>query len=320
MISRGEAVAFCAARFPQGPETLAERLGVIVRRSDFEGDEDGWCVRAEKCIVRLNTRKSKRRQRFTLAHELSHLILGTEGDVIGSPSGAYRAETDEERQANRLASELLLPAEKVQGIGLSLPVDGPALKRIARRGRVTEVMAACRIATLAREIGLRNAAVIGFEGDEIAWRWSDTLVVPSEQDVRQLRDEALRFGGGLYRHGQADGTVVCASLLRTRDFHALFVQVLPRQFAQRRTPDERRRELEDWLFADDPHFRSSLNGQFGYFLKRMRERPMPLDDAVTEFLRSYGDKWTTARRRRMHSQQGRDWVRLKLEINLGPAN
>ena len=84
MISPSAAIAICAASFPNGPEELASHLKVVVERSALQGVE-GWCVSGIKTVVRINSNSSPARQRFTLAHELAHLILGTQPDIANEP-------------------------------------------------------------------------------------------------------------------------------------------------------------------------------------------------------------------------------------------
>jgi hypothetical protein len=82
MIPEAQARSFAVSAFPKAPEKLAKYLGVDVRLSPLSGC-DGWClVKGEKAIVHVNSKLSRVRQRFTLAHELGHLILGVPS-VIG---------------------------------------------------------------------------------------------------------------------------------------------------------------------------------------------------------------------------------------------
>jgi Zn-dependent peptidase ImmA (M78 family) len=76
MISVQQATEFARIHFPEATEKLAEHLGVSVRESPMDGC-DGWCLTlGDRAIIRLNSNLSSARKRFTLAHELGHLILG----------------------------------------------------------------------------------------------------------------------------------------------------------------------------------------------------------------------------------------------------
>lgn len=80
---------------------LCERAGIIVAWCDFDAPVDGvaMTVRDLPPCIFLNSRSPADRMRFSLAHELGHIIM-------------HRVPTDEiEDEANAFASELLLPGK-----------------------------------------------------------------------------------------------------------------------------------------------------------------------------------------------------------------
>ena len=80
------------AALSRGPEKLAERLHVQVRYSAINGC-DGWCLFCEgRAIIRINTRLVKSRQRFTLAHEVGHLLLDIPSVIGESFSDILRSD------------------------------------------------------------------------------------------------------------------------------------------------------------------------------------------------------------------------------------
>jgi putative zinc finger/helix-turn-helix YgiT family protein len=83
--------------------------GKIVRQPR----EDG----ASRYEIHVNSREPRNRQRFTISHELAHFVL--HGDVVGDGivhDVMYRSGLADwrERQANRMAAEILLPASLVR--------------------------------------------------------------------------------------------------------------------------------------------------------------------------------------------------------------
>lgn len=172
MISREVAIGITSANFPHGPEELARHLQVEILASPLVGVE-GWCIRGLKTIVRLNSSSSKYRQRFTLSHELAHLVLGTEPDIAMEP---FRSNRREEREADQLASEFLIPDARLKShLCGHLPVDAKILTRLAKAARVSPVMAACRVVSATHELGLQNAAVVFFIDGREQWRYSQGL-------------------------------------------------------------------------------------------------------------------------------------------------
>ena len=75
MMNVEEAKRFAEKHFPNGPEELARKLGIVVLESPLVGC-DGWVLSGSAgLIIRLNSNNPSTRRRFTLAHELGHLLL-----------------------------------------------------------------------------------------------------------------------------------------------------------------------------------------------------------------------------------------------------
>ncbi|MBD3329600.1 ImmA/IrrE family metallo-endopeptidase [Candidatus Dojkabacteria bacterium] len=78
--------------------SLSDNLsGIYVRSNDTVG-------------IMYNSNHSVNRQRFTVAHEFGHLVLGhAHKDPEHKEIGDINSEDDQEREANIFASELLMP-------------------------------------------------------------------------------------------------------------------------------------------------------------------------------------------------------------------
>lgn len=303
-----KALEFARQHFPKGPEKLAEYLKVDVQFSPLGGC-DGWCLTAgRKTIIRVNDTRVKSSQRFTLAHELGHLLLGiptvvgeTVEDMLGSDSA-------EERQVNELASELLIPTDEVTKRIGAPPVVAQALERLAKAANVSQVMAAIRVANLAEQIGLVNAAVIQFEEDEIKWMWSATIRM-SRATAIKLRDQARGAKPDAFRHRKEDGDVIVASMIENPKFQTstLFVQLLPPEHGLVHSHDERRRQLESQLFSKGDKLRPEVEGCFGAFKPKVAG--LTLKQAETAFWERYHDRF---KKSTMTSHAGTEYVRLRL--------
>jgi len=64
---------------------------------------------------------AKSRQRFTLVHELGHLLLGVPSVIGESFADVLRSDDEEERRVNDIAAELLVPRDVVQATVQELP-------------------------------------------------------------------------------------------------------------------------------------------------------------------------------------------------------
>jgi Zn-dependent peptidase ImmA (M78 family) len=106
-------------RAPIDLDGIAREMGVEIVREPL-GDASGKIVKTmedgkPKYTIHVNTNHSPRRQRFTIAHELAHLMLHAEaiGDGI-TDDALYRSALDHydpelERAANRFAADILMP-------------------------------------------------------------------------------------------------------------------------------------------------------------------------------------------------------------------
>lgn len=139
-------------------ECVAEKLGVTgitKERLPFEG---GVFQHGQSLIIKLNSLSPLTRQRFTLAHELAHLILDPQ-----KAATARRCVTSSalEKACDAVAGELLMPMEEVRGLTAGRgSID--TLVMLARRFDVSLQAAAVRV----KEVALWKES-IGF------WRWSE---------------------------------------------------------------------------------------------------------------------------------------------------
>jgi hypothetical protein len=139
-------------------------------------------------VIKLNSENSYVRKRFTLAHEIGHLLL----DTIPARRSARRIDDALERTCDLIAAELLMPMEEMNRLVRKLGAPSPEkLKAIASEYKVSLRATAIRVHS-----GLRLwKCYIGFwEKRDIirtAWfvgqkRWDAT--VPSSYSIEQAAD------------------------------------------------------------------------------------------------------------------------------------
>lgn len=103
-------------------EKIAESIGAMIRFQPFEGDVSGMAHRHEgRAIIGVNSIHPETRQRFTIAHEIGHLVLHQHDEIHVDEqlrsAANFRNEVsslgvdDEEIEANQFAAELLMPEE-----------------------------------------------------------------------------------------------------------------------------------------------------------------------------------------------------------------
>ena len=312
MMPIDRAKRFAEQHFPRGPEELAAKLGLQVRETSLAGC-DGWVLSGPAgTVIRLNSNLTAARRRFTLAHELGHLLLGVPTVIGESVYESLRSDSDEERRVNELASELLMPEKIVRESLPAVPVVAAQLRKLASKAKVSELAVAIRVANLADTIGLVNAAVAFFKDDNFEWHWSRTLRMQRDIALNLLKEAKRSHPQPARVRRKAKNDVIVASMIENPMFGSstLFVQLLPTEMGNRPSNDERRRDLEGYLFDGDNEFRMQLQGVFGAFRPKCQE--LNLESAVATFYRDKAPRWQGLRHTRLFSAKGREYVRLRL--------
>jgi Zn-dependent peptidase ImmA (M78 family) len=110
---------------PVPVQRIARSLGATIEYEPFSGDISGMLFRdSEQKIIGVNATHAVARQRFTIAHELGHLVLHEGRPVIVDKTIRFRlnlrdgksslASDAQEIQANQFAAELLMPASLIE--------------------------------------------------------------------------------------------------------------------------------------------------------------------------------------------------------------
>jgi Zn-dependent peptidase ImmA (M78 family) len=136
---------------PVHVEQIATGLGAQVLLENFKGEISGLLMRsAGSIIIGVHKTQSQARQRFTIAHEIGHLVMHSSGleavhidknfEVHLRSSASSTAESVAEIEANAFAASLLMPREMVIADvdGQMLDFEDPRLvKRLAERYEVS---------------------------------------------------------------------------------------------------------------------------------------------------------------------------------------
>lgn len=150
-------------QIPVPVEKIAEGLGVKLRYEPFEGDISGMLFRDEqRTIIGVNSRESLARQRFTISHEIGHLLLHRGRPMFVEKhvhvnlrdSRSSTATNQEEIEANQFAAELLMPNSAVRREALKrltkgVPSSGEELaEHLAKAFRVSKQAMEFRLTNL----------------------------------------------------------------------------------------------------------------------------------------------------------------------------
>jgi len=136
---------------PVPVEQLAQIAGASVQYEPFNGPVSGLMHRNAdgSVVIGVNSSHPETRQRFTIAHELGHVVLHRDeqfhidetASIRFRDEESSRATSSDEIEANQFAAELLMPAhfvsEEIEKLpGGTAPED--AIPVLAERFQVSE--------------------------------------------------------------------------------------------------------------------------------------------------------------------------------------
>jgi Zn-dependent peptidase ImmA (M78 family) len=150
-------------RAPVPVLAIARSLGAEVRRQPADEELSGFLLREESSgttIIGVNDTHHRHRQRFTVAHEIGHMLLHRQTAIhVDSVEAIFRIDLrdersslgvdDDEKEANLFAAELLMP-----GALLKKDLSGPrhlndeTIRRLARQYDVSVLAMTYRLTYL----------------------------------------------------------------------------------------------------------------------------------------------------------------------------
>jgi Zn-dependent peptidase ImmA (M78 family) len=133
-----------ADQLPVPVERLAQELKAEIRFEPLDGSLSGLLHRADDghVIIGVNATHAEPRQRFTIAHEIAHLMMHSktlfvDGLVRRDHVSSFGLDT-QEIEANAFAAELLMPRTLVlREIGSVVPAGGSISPRKLARELAT---------------------------------------------------------------------------------------------------------------------------------------------------------------------------------------
>jgi Zn-dependent peptidase ImmA (M78 family) len=144
-------------------EKVAKSLGALIRFQPFDEELSGMIfIKEGVAIIGVNALHHPNRQRFTLAHEIGHLVMhrdiistevhvDREFAVLMRDATSATGQNKIEREANRFAAALLVPRNLLEKELKAKPfdIDGQSpLDELAKKFRVSKQMMEFRITNL----------------------------------------------------------------------------------------------------------------------------------------------------------------------------
>ncbi len=146
---------------PVPVKRLAAHLNASIRYAPYDGSLSGMIRRRpdSTAVIGVNSKHSRLRQRFTIAHEIAHLVLHEDEmfHVDDRYLFALRSDVSSEAtdprevEANQFAAELLMPREMLLSDLRELPDElepEDAIQQIATKYRVSTQAMTIRLSAL----------------------------------------------------------------------------------------------------------------------------------------------------------------------------
>lgn len=116
-------------------EGYVEKVGAVLRpQTDLGPDEPGWSLcSGGKQYICVNANDRLERQRFTICHELAHVILGLKSEHHALPWWSYAKRPPEEIFCDVFAAELILPFRLFKPLADEGAIDMESVEDLAGR-------------------------------------------------------------------------------------------------------------------------------------------------------------------------------------------
>ena len=130
-------------------KAYVNHVGAVLRwESDLGPDEPGWSFENNgKHYICVNGKDRDERQRFTICHELAHIVLDIPSDHKMSPWWLYTGKSQNEIFCDVFASELLLPYKLFRPFLETVSIGLVAVDELAARFEASTMATGSRFAT-----------------------------------------------------------------------------------------------------------------------------------------------------------------------------
>jgi Zn-dependent peptidase ImmA (M78 family) len=91
-------------------------------------------------LIFVNGADAKSAQMFTLAHELAHVWLGSEGEGVSGFDGIFPGETRVEKFCDQAAAEFLVPARELKELWRGVKGESEPFEQLARHFKVSPIV------------------------------------------------------------------------------------------------------------------------------------------------------------------------------------
>jgi len=185
---------------PVPVEAYVGHVGAVLRpQADLGPDEPGWSfANGGKHFICVNANDRPERQRFTICHELAHIVLGLPSDHKALPWWSYAKRPPAEIWCDVFAAELLLPYWLFKPLAEEALISLASVEDLAGRFLASNTATGSRFAAV---IGVPCAFVLSEQGKvryasrSGALRDANAWITPRIDLPRGSVSEKARAGG-----------------------------------------------------------------------------------------------------------------------------
>lgn len=185
-------------------EAYLKQAGAILRvESDLEEDEAGFSFPStskSKWYIGVNAGDRQERQRFTVCHELAHIVLGLPSEHKAAPWWSYAKRPKAEILCDVFAAELLLPLRLFRPLAEKMPISFASIDELAAQFLASRTATGSRLATVVKPpcaFVLSEQGKVRYAARSTSLREAGAWIAPRRDLPTGCISERLR-GGGSY--------------------------------------------------------------------------------------------------------------------------
>ena len=147
---------------------IANRLSIKIEYHDLGKGIEGACKSdgLYRLIVLKRDTNNNNKERFTLAHEIGHLMIHHGPFLCNNDDfSMYRTNKSDEREANDFAAELLIPSRACIDILEKADLKFSVIEQVSEQFGTSLAVAAIKLTQLFND----NAAVLWHDGRKVKW-------------------------------------------------------------------------------------------------------------------------------------------------------
>ena len=194
--------------FPIDVDPFLEEANAVVQLQDeLSDDEPGWSFASDgRYYICVNENDKLERRRFTILHELAHIILGLPSDH-GTPGWSYAKKSMNEILCDVFASELLFPYKLYKPLVDRSDFSFTAIEHLAGRFEGSLSAAGSRYAAVAAGVCafvFAEKGVVRYASRSPAMRSANLWITPKMALPQDSAAARLRAGGAVSESEEVD--------------------------------------------------------------------------------------------------------------------